>query len=163
VRALAACALAAAACRGGLERMNDQPRCEQDEATAFLPGGTCNQPTPPGTVAWHAAAPARPARSRRLIVRGRDRFETFCAPCHGVAGDGRSQVAENMALRPPPSLLIPPVTTFTDERLEQIVAHGYGLMPAYGTALAAEDRWAVVAYLRVLALAQDIAHEEARP
>ena len=157
MRHLAAALLVATACRGGLQRMNDQPRCDPDEATPFLPGGVCDQPTPPDTVAWHAAPPlSKPPPSRALILRGQNRFEIFCAPCHGVAGDGESVVAGKMELRPPPSLIVAPVTTLPDGRLDDIITHGYGLMPAYGPALVPVDRWAVVAYLHVLALAAEV-------
>ena len=38
------------------------------------------------------------------LRRGRDRFEVFCAPCHGLLGDGTSAVAERMA---PPAPAVP--------------------------------------------------------
>ena len=43
--------------------------------------------------------------TRELMNRGRDRFEIFCAPCHGVRGDGDSAAAARMELRRPPSLI----------------------------------------------------------
>ena len=43
-------------------------------------------------------------RPRRWSSRDARRFETFCAACHGVLGDGTSVVAAKMALRKPPSL-----------------------------------------------------------
>ena len=61
-----------------------------------------------------------------------------------------------MELRKPPSLLAPPVTTFPPGRLYQVVALGYGLMPAYASELPVRDRWATVAYLRALQLSQAI-------
>ncbi len=36
-----------------------------------------------------------------LLQYGKERFEIHCAACRGVAGDGESEVARNMTLRPP--------------------------------------------------------------
>lgn len=86
-----------------------------------------------------------------LVQRGRQRFETFCAPCHGILGDGRSRVAMNMTLRPPPSLVGPEARSFAPGRIYQVIVEGYGLMPRYANDLPViDDRWAVVAYLRAL-------------
>jgi mono/diheme cytochrome c family protein len=154
------CAIAAsclAACGWDLERMMNQPRCEADEATTLLPGGTCNQVPPDGTIAWRSRAgePEPGTMTRARLLRGRDRFEVFCAPCHGVLGDGRAEVAENMVLRAPPSLHEPRLRRAPDRHLYEVIGRGFGLMPAYGGVLAGEDRWAVVAYVRVLQVSQD--------
>jgi mono/diheme cytochrome c family protein len=144
-------ALDLAACDWSLHRMQDQPRCTAYAPTALLPGGSCNLEPPDGVVALGAAAAApRPPLTAALITRGRDRFERFCAPCHGPTGDGDSDVARAMRLRPPPSLYEERIARQPDLRLEAIVARGYGLMPAYGDALAPDDRWAVVTFVRVL-------------
>ena len=45
---------------------------------------------------------------RALLERGARASRRFCAACHGVLGDGASVVAAQMALRKPPSLLVPP-------------------------------------------------------
>ena len=47
---------------------------------------------------------ARAAHRRAARATGRERFDVNCAVCHGVLGDGESQVALNMSLRRPPSL-----------------------------------------------------------
>ncbi|MFT3764301.1 MAG: cytochrome c [Minicystis sp.] len=86
-----------------------------------------------------------------LVQRGRQRFETFCAPCHGILGDGRSRVATKMLLRLPPSLVGQKARTFAPGRIFQVISEGYGLMPRYSDELPViEDRWAVVAYLEAL-------------
>jgi len=90
--------------------------------------------------------------SRPMLDDGRKRFEIFCAPCHGVGGDGVSVVAHNMELRKPPNLVAAPVLEFPVGRLYQAIAQGYGLMPTYSQELGIEERWAVVAYVRALQL-----------
>jgi mono/diheme cytochrome c family protein len=93
---------------------------------------------------------------RALLARGRDRFDVFCATCHGIEAAGVSPVAHVMELRRPPSLVAPPVTGFPSGRLFQVVSLGYGLMPAYATELEMRDRWAVVAYVQALQLRQGV-------
>lgn len=91
-----------------------------------------------------------------LLVRGRGRFDIYCAACHGLLGDGMSPVAAKMTLMMPPSLLSGRVRAFTPGRLYKVVSLGYGMMPSYALQLSLEDRWAVVAYLRVLQTSQSV-------
>jgi mono/diheme cytochrome c family protein len=96
------------------------------------------------------------AVDRALLRRGRDRFEVYCAACHGATGDGKSIVAAHMSLRKPPSLVDDPVRSFPPGRVFQVITDGYGLMPSYASALAVDERWAVVAYLRALTLSAHV-------
>jgi mono/diheme cytochrome c family protein len=96
-----------------------------------------------------------------LLLRGQAKFNIYCAICHGLAGDGKSLVASQMSLRPPPSL---------HERASQpvghtyeVIANGYGLMPSYAADLTVEDRWAVVAYVRALQRSQAAKLSDAPP
>jgi mono/diheme cytochrome c family protein len=143
--------IALVACDWSLHRMSEQPKCKTDEATPFLAAGACNLRPPDGTIEWQRAEPApRPPRTRALLERGRDRFERFCAPCHGIAGDGDSDVARAMTLRRPPSLVDVYARTLPDTRLFEVVTRGYGVMPRYDGALVIADRWAVIEFVHVL-------------
>ncbi len=135
------------ACDWSLHRMQEQPKCTIHGELAGVP---CDLAPPDGVVAWHATEPARPPLSRALIERGRDRFARVCAPCHGIAGDGDSDVARVMTQRKPPSLVADNVRQLWDERIFFVITHGYGMMPSYGGALSAPDRWAVLAFVRAL-------------
>ncbi len=149
MKALVALALLAG-CDWSLHRMQEQPRCAQDQLDPAL-GGSCDRPHPAGTVVYGAArVEPRPPLTRALIRRGRDRFDRFCAPCHGVLADGDSVVARDMKLRPPPALVDSTRRALRDDQILGTIEHGYGLMPAYGDALAPADRAAVLAYVRVL-------------
>jgi hypothetical protein len=140
-----------AACDWSLHRMTDQPKCKTGEATPWLASGACNQHPPDGTIEWQRPElPARPALTRALVERGRDRFERFCAPCHGVAGDGDSDVSRAMTLRRPPSLIDAAARTLSDDRIFEVVTRGYGVMPRYDVALPPGDRWAVIDFVHVL-------------
>jgi mono/diheme cytochrome c family protein len=100
---------------------------------------------------------------RALLKRGRSRFDIFCAACHGRRGDGMSEVARNMDLRKPPSLVGDEVRGFPPGRIFRVITVGYGLMPAYANDLTPQDRWATVAYLRALQLSQGIPADKLPP
>ncbi|MDX2093324.1 MAG: cytochrome c [Kofleriaceae bacterium] len=153
---LLALVLLATGCDWSLNRMIDQPRCEPGKRAPWLPDKRCDQHAPAGTVMWRSSAAAvpEPAATRASILRGRDRFARFCAPCHGTLGNGASVTARDMSLRKPPSLLTPAVAAFSDQRIFDVISGGYGFMPAYSYQLPPEDRWAVVQFLRVLATSQ---------
>lgn len=168
-------ALGCAACHDGrvdLERMIDQRKLEAYEASSAFEDGKAMRSPPPGTVAHSSQATQERQASElaaddklqdvpvaltsQLFRRGQDRFDTFCATCHGVLGDGNSQVAENMLLRPPPSLHEARLRALPIGRLYRVIRDGYGLMPAYGPALSVDDRWAVIAYVGALQLSQNV-------
>jgi mono/diheme cytochrome c family protein len=148
-----------------LERMLKQEKLLPYEDSDVLPHGMAMQ-TPPegtepvdapiqdplittGTKGGHYADRIPILVDHAMVERGRSRFDAFCAPCHGVLGDGVSVVAREMNLRKPANLQgaargYPPGEIF------QVIRRGYGLMPAYQVQLSVEDSWAVVAYVRAL-------------
>ncbi len=89
-------------------------------------------------------------RTASSLERGRDRYEVYCTPCHGSAGDGQGPVPVGTNLPWVPSLLTPQARGLSDGYLYAIIRHGRGLMPAYGDRLLGEDRWHVVNYTRML-------------
>jgi mono/diheme cytochrome c family protein len=93
--------------------------------------------------------------TRELLQLGRGRFEVYCAACHGLLGDGESIVGHNMGLRPPPSLLVPPLSERAPGSYYRTITYGFGLMAPYATELDNRERWAVVAYLRALQRSQN--------
>jgi len=87
-----------------------------------------------------------------LMALGRKRFDITCATCHGPLGDGKSIVASQMSLRPPPSL-----HRYNDRApgyIFEVITKGFGMMASYAAELTVEERWAVVAYVRALQLSQ---------
>lgn len=150
------------------ERMVNQAHYEYYEEAPFFEDRRVMREPPPGTVPRERVLGPPELRtgmvdgkyveaipvplSKPMLEVGRKRFEVFCAPCHGVGGDGVSVVAHNMELRKPPSLVAAPVLDFPVGRIYQAIAEGYGLMPTYSQELGVEDRWSVVAYVRALQL-----------
>jgi mono/diheme cytochrome c family protein len=178
MRALpAALALVALTACPRLDPMQRQPKYRAYQPGQAQPAGLAMRQPPAGTVP-HRALPepavatglgpdGRPlprtplAPTAAMLARGRARFEVFCAVCHGLLGDGESQVALNMALRRPPSLHA--YRDVPDGHVFQVVSNGFGLMPSYAAELSVEDRWAVVAYVRALQLSQHAALEQVPP
>jgi len=156
----------------GFARMIEQPRAEAYERSDFFPDGASMRMPPAGTVArgvrtgdplelegrrdGRYADEIPVAVTRGVLERGRDRFEIYCAACHGVLGDGASAVAERMVLRRPPSLVAPPVRDYPPGRVYATIREGYGLMPSLAAQIMQDDRWAIVAYLRALSLARAV-------
>jgi mono/diheme cytochrome c family protein len=139
-----------------------QPRADAYGETAAFADGMVMRVPPHGSV---PAGPAEPAWkrgeeylaeapvpiNRAALAHGRTLFETNCAPCHGIEGDGVSVVATKMELRKPPSLQDDEIHAYPVGRLYEIVRFGYGLMPPYAPELATyDDRWALVAYVKAL-------------
>ncbi len=163
----AAAALLAAGC-DVLDPMLEQDKVLTYRPSDFYPDGVSMRAPPSGTVARGAALPPEVATglqpdgtpvaripvqvTSEMLQLGRKRFEIVCAACHGLVGDGRSLVARNMSLRPPPSLH--DFVSLSDGYLYQVISRGYGLMPSYSAELPVEERWAVVAYVRALQLSQ---------
>ena len=91
--------------------------------------------------------------TRDVLQRGHNRFEIYCAPCHGYTGDGDGLVVQR-GFNVPPSyntdrLRQAPVGHFFD-----VITRGFGAMPSYADQVPVTDRWAIIAYIRVLQLSQ---------
>jgi mono/diheme cytochrome c family protein len=138
-----------------LKRMKQQASQRPYEENTFFEDGRAMRAPPEGTVPWRGARGAMtepPPVTLALLRKGRDRFEIYCATCHGLLGDGHSIVARNLTVRPPPSLHAR--VDRTDAALFAVMTDGFGLMPSYADKLSSEERWAVVAYVRALQLSQ---------
>jgi mono/diheme cytochrome c family protein len=88
-----------------------------------------------------------------LLARGRERFDIYCAVCHGPTGDGNGMIVQRGFPRPPsfhdPRLRDAPVGHFFD-----VIKNGYGVMYSYASRVTPDDRWAIIAYIRALQLSQ---------
>jgi mono/diheme cytochrome c family protein len=87
--------------------------------------------------------------SMETMARGRERFQTFCSPCHGRLGDGTGMIVQRGFPKPnsfhSDSLRSKPVGHFYD-----VILNGFGRMYSYAPSIRVEDRWAIVAYIRAL-------------
>ncbi|MGO8837888.1 MAG: c-type cytochrome [Limisphaerales bacterium] len=90
----------------------------------------------------------------RLLARGRERFDIYCAPCHGALGDGNG-ITKKLGVMPTmANLQDKRIVEMADGEIFNTITHGKSTMSAYGPIMPAADRWAVIAYLRALQLSQ---------
>lgn len=91
------------------------------------------------------------------LQRGQQRYDIFCSPCHGVLGNGKGMIAlRGLSLRKPPASYLTkrlrdmPIGHFYD-----VMTNGYGVMYSYASRITPDDRWRIVAYIRVLQRSAD--------
>lgn len=133
--------------------MSDQEKYHEYERASLFRNGQVLQASPAGTVARDAqpgnAFTQKPPMSLALVQRGRERFDIFCAPCHGPGGDGNGMIVQRGMPRPPsyhdPRLVAAPDAHFVD-----VITNGHGAMYSYADRVPAADRWAITAYIRAL-------------
>jgi mono/diheme cytochrome c family protein len=87
-----------------------------------------------------------------LLARGEDRYNIFCAPCHGETGRG-----DGMAVRKagafkvnPPSYHQAKMRPLQLGYLYRVINEGKGTMLPYAAQIPVEDRWAIAAWVRTL-------------
>ncbi len=154
---------------GGCHDMWDTGRVKPFEPTAFFADESSARPVPEGTVARSESV--RPdllhtgrvdgrladlfpfAITDSIMRRGRDRYTTFCTPCHGRLGDGGGMIVQRGFPRPnsfhSDSVRARPAGYYFD-----VITNGFGRMYSYAPSIPVEDRWAIVAYIRALQLSQ---------
>ena len=154
-------------------------RFEAQEANQLFADGAAQRPRVPGTVSRgdlrvDATAPYYYGRTEGgdyideipvpvtagLLERGQERYNIYCTPCHGYAGDGRGIVAVgNGGLGygfQVPSYYTDGLRARPDGYLYDVIANGINTMPSYGHEILPADRWAVVAYVRALQAARNV-------
>lgn len=86
------------------------------------------------------------------LKRGQERYDIYCAPCHGLSGDGKGITTKYgmTVIADLHDMNTRKIVQMTDGELFNTVTHGKNLMGGYAAALGVEDRWAVIAYVRAL-------------
>ncbi len=92
---------------------------------------------------------------KKFLDLGEQKYNIFCAPCHGKAGDGQGMIAlRGQWPRMPASLVADRLRTQPIGYFYGVATNGFGIMYGYGKRMTPEERWAVAAYVRVLQLSQ---------
>jgi mono/diheme cytochrome c family protein len=143
---VAGAAIALSAC----DNLANQPKLNPYE----LPyGAQANWPAtpPPNVVARDDAlhAPAAPPVTMALLERGRERFDVYCAPCHGRDGSGNGMIVQR-GFPHPPSYYNDRLRNAPSQHFYDVITHGYGVMFPYADRVEPADRWAIAAYIRAL-------------
>jgi mono/diheme cytochrome c family protein len=166
-----------AACEKAMQNMYDQPKYKPFSRSELFADGNSSRPLPPDSVPYASgpfagtssgragenkvsedlaasAAKTNPYPvSMQLLRRGQDRFTIYCMPCHSPAGDGDGLVARR-GFPHPPSYHIERLRQAPDRHFFDVMTNGYGIMYSYADRIEPPDRWAIVAYIRVLQLSQ---------
>jgi cytochrome c len=151
--------------------MFKQPKYKaQSQSEFFTDGATMRQPVP-GTIAADSLREDRAfyyGRDERdsllakmpvpvtmqLLKRGQERFNIYCAPCHGQTGDGQGIMVQRGYL-PPPSYHQDRLRKASDGYIFDVITNGVRNMPSYRHQIPVADRWAIVAYQRALQRSQN--------
>ena len=166
----AALLLLAAPLAGCRQDMQDQPKYIPLRPSSFFDDGRSARPLVEGTVArGHLDADTAfytgkvdnkaidkfplPV-TRALLERGQQRFNIYCSPCHDRLGTGNGMIVRR-GYRQPTSYHIDRLRGVPVGYLYDVITNGIGPMPDYAAQIQPRDRWAIVAYVRVLQLSQD--------
>jgi mono/diheme cytochrome c family protein len=165
--------------------MDQQPKFKPQSQNALFADTRAARPLVPGTIArnsgmkddrtrlgkengqWISAIPL--AVTEAVMRRGQERYDIYCAPCHGLAGAGdgivarRADALQEGTWTPPSSLHDPLVRARPDGQLFNTITNGIRSMPAYGAQIHETDRWAIVAYVRALERSQNATLEDVPP
>jgi mono/diheme cytochrome c family protein len=155
---------------GCQQEMAKQPRYEPLDRSEFFDDQRAARPLVEGTVArgflredehlYRGLVDGKPAAAfpfpidKAALLRGRERYNIFCAPCHDQIGTGQGMIVRRGYQAPP---------SFHSDRLRQTeagmffqhITHGLRAMPDYAQQISPEDRWAIIAYIRALQLSQN--------
>jgi mono/diheme cytochrome c family protein len=101
--------------------------------------------------AWVTQIPVKV--NHALLRRGQERYDIYCAICHGVTGSGKGLMTEYGLVG---------VASITDElhslmpagQYFDVITSGKGRMMTLAPQIPVPDRWAIVAYIRALARSQ---------
>jgi mono/diheme cytochrome c family protein len=167
--------LASATLVGCRQDMHDQPRYKPLAGTDFFGDGRSARPLPEGTVArGHLRIDS--ARytgkvdgedvdyfpfpiTRADVLRGQERFNIYCSPCHSRLGDGEGLIVRRGFRKAgnyhTEKLLKARVGHFFD-----VMSNGFGAMPSYASRVEPDDRWRIAAYIRVLQLSENATIED---
>jgi mono/diheme cytochrome c family protein len=89
-----------------------------------------------------------------MLKRGQQRYNIYCAPCHGQVGDGNGIIVKKGYL-PPPSFHSERIRALGDGAVCDIISNGIRNMPSYAHQIPVQDRWAIVAYVQALQKSQN--------
>lgn len=144
--------------------MANQPKYEPLEAAPDWPDNQSALEPVPGTVARGERLGPVPdtlpfTLNRELLERGKERYEIYCTPCHGITGHANGMVVQR-GFPAPPSLHQEHLRQVPLRHFYRVITDGTGVMYSYAARVEPEDRWAVAAYIRALQLSQNARPED---
>ena len=99
---------------------------------------------------------------RSLIELGQVKYDIYCSVCHGATGDGKG-ITSNYGIAAAANFHSDLFRQMPHGEIYNTVRNGKNTMLGYGDKLNAEERWAVVAYVRALQQAYYTTESELTP
>jgi mono/diheme cytochrome c family protein len=97
-----------------------------------------------------------------MLVRGQERYNIYCSPCHDYTGQGNGMIVQRGFLAPP-SYHSDRLISAPDQHFVDVITQGYGAMYSYADRVPLSDRWAITAYIRALQLSENMRVDKLRP
>ena len=152
--------------------MQDQPKYKPQRPSEFFADGRSGRPEVEGTIArgnldedaaFYTGKDEKGgdieafpiAVDKDVLVRGQQRYDIYCAPCHGRIGNGLGMIVRR-GFKQPPSYHIDRLRNAPVGHMYDVITNGYGAMLNYSAQVQVRDRWAIVAYIRALQLSQNV-------
>ena len=142
--------------------MANQPKNRPESPSDFFADGRSVRPLIENTVARgaidndvynvpkdFAGFPPAVKLNENLLQRGEDRYKIFCAPCHGLQGNGEGMIAMR-GMKHPPSYHLLRLRKEPEGYFYDVMTNGFGAMYSYSERITPADRWAIIAYIRAL-------------
>ncbi|PIE24304.1 MAG: hypothetical protein CSA62_03205 [Planctomycetota bacterium] len=164
--------------------LDDQYSLRTQRASDFFADGTGGRLPVAGTIArgelradehyddgkqggeFAKSFPAQFEISEEMMNRGQQRYDIYCAVCHGYTGHGDG-IVHRRAQMLGESKWVPPTSIHAESLSEQPVGYLYNVikngvrnMPSYASQVPTEDRWAIVLYLKALMRAESVKLDE---
>jgi hypothetical protein len=150
--------------------MWNRSRLKPYEPVNFFADGNSSRPIPPGTIArgqlrtddaafrgtqngrFVAVIPTAMTAgvsSSQFLLRGQERYNIYCLPCHGASGYGDGMIVKR-GFAPPPDYRIARLRNAPVGHFYDVITNGYGAMYSYAGRVPPRDRWAISAYIQEL-------------
>lgn len=175
-----------------IQDMDNQHKFRAQQVNPLFADGRAMRPPVPGTIAreelidddhfyrglagegWATTFPAQVEVDTDFIRRGRERFNIYCQPCHGMAGygDGIVNLRAQDLLKTGKNgtIWVQPKSLHESAIREQPIGHifntitnGVRNMAGYGAQVPTADRWAIAAYVKALQRSQNARIEDVPP
>jgi mono/diheme cytochrome c family protein len=180
-----------------IQNMDNQPKFVSQEANALFLDGRAMRPHVSGTISqtgmvgdthrfmgivdgkWATSFPPSITVDRSFIERGQERFNIYCAPCHGKGGFGdgvihkRAQQLVETGVNgtswvAPKNLHEDVIRDQSVGQMFNTITNGVRTMSGYASQISVDDRWAILSYIEALQISQhanpeDIAGSKSLP
>ncbi len=180
-----------------IQNMDNQPKFVSQEANALFLDDRAMRPRVEGTIAqtgmvgdthkfmgivdgaWATTYPPDITVDKAFIQRGQERFNIYCAPCHGKGGFGDGIIHERAQQLVETGVngtsWVAPKNIHEDIIKEQpvgqlfnTITNGVRTMSGYASQIPVNDRWAILSYIEALqvsrhASSDDVSGSESLP